>query len=191
VTLGVVLSAAATIAQHTATTAGSAQQKIASAVSAAPASITAKATIMDWPANEGAHAMVLRQGTNGWVCYPDDPHTKGNDPMCADEPWQKWMDAYMAQKPPQIARIGNAYMIAPGGAWSSNADPFATGEKPDNQWGFDGPHLMIVVPNLELLKGLPTDRTSGAPFVMWAGTPYAHVMVPLTPQASGAVQTKR
>jgi hypothetical protein len=158
-------------------------------MSAAPPAVASKATIMDWPAKEGAHAMVLRQGSNGWVCYPDYADTKGNDPMCLDEAWQKWMDAYMAQKPPQVSRVGFSYMVAPGGAWSSNTDPFATAEKPGNEWGFDGPHLMIVVPNTDALKGLPTDRKSGGPFVMYAGTPYAHVMVPLTSNNPPALKT--
>lgn len=164
-----------------------AARRIANAMSAAPAAVASKATIMDWPAKEGAHASVLRQGSNGWVCYPDFPDTKGNDPMCLDEAWQKWMDAYMMQRPPEVSRVGLSYMVAPGGAWSSNTDPFATGEKPDNQWGFDGPHLMIVVPDTGALKGLPADRKSGGPFVMYAGTPYAHIMVPLnsnTPPSS-------
>src|SRR5712691_9102676 len=91
------------------------EQKIKNAMAAAPASISAKATIMDWPASEGAKPAVLRPGSKGWVCYPDFPGTKGNDPMCLDDSWQAWMDAYMAKKPPQIAHAGVGYMIAPGG----------------------------------------------------------------------------
>ena len=166
------------------------ERKIANAMSAAPPAVASRATIMDWPAKEGAHPTVLRQGTNGWVCYPDFPDTTGNDPMCLDDAWQKWMDAYMAQKPPQVPHVGLSYMIAPGGAWASNTDPFGTVEKPDNQWGFDGPHLMIVVPNIDALKGLPIDRKSGGPFVMYAGTPYAHIMVPTTTPSTAATKPK-
>ena len=54
--------------------------KIQNAQSAAPSDISGKATIMDWPAAEGARPVQLRAGTNGWVCYPDMPTTKGNDP---------------------------------------------------------------------------------------------------------------
>jgi hypothetical protein len=46
-------------------------QKIANALSAAPASISAKAAILDWPAKEGAAPETLRAGTNGWTCFPD------------------------------------------------------------------------------------------------------------------------
>ena len=192
VVLGIGLtSSIAVMGQQKAADATSAtQRKIANAMSAAPAAISSRATIMDWPAKDGAQPSVLRRGTNGWTCYPDYPDTKGNDPMCLDDSWQKWMDAYMMQKTPQVTHVGVSYMTAPGGAWGSNSDPFATAEKPDNQWGFDGPHVMIVVPNPDALKGLPTDRTSGGPFVMFAGTPYAHIMVPMTSASGVAAKPK-
>src|SRR5437667_9114839 len=60
-------------------------QKIADAMKAAPRSISAKATIMDWPATEGAKMVTLRAGTNGWTCLPDFPATRGDDPMCVDD----------------------------------------------------------------------------------------------------------
>jgi hypothetical protein len=37
---------------------------------------------------------------------------------------------------------------------------------------------MIIAPP-ELLEAFPTDPNSGGPYVMWAGTPYAHLMVPV------------
>ena len=38
---------------------------IKSAMTAAPGSISAKATVMDW------NFKILRQGNNGWTCLPD------------------------------------------------------------------------------------------------------------------------
>lgn len=64
-----------------------AEEKIANAMTAAPASIAGKATILDWPAKEGDKPAVLRAGTNGWSCLPDMPDTEGNDPACLDQPW--------------------------------------------------------------------------------------------------------
>ena len=162
-------------------------QKIKNAMAAGPASISSKATILDWPASEGAKPAVLRQGSNGWACYPDFPGTKGNDPMCLDDSWQAWMDGYMAKQPPKITHAGVGYMMAPGGAWGSNTDPYAEKETPDNDWGYDPPHVMMVVANADALKGLPTDRKSGGPWVMWSGTPYAHIMAPVTSMKAPAV----
>jgi hypothetical protein len=155
-------------------------QKIANAVQAGPSSVSARATVLDWPAKEGAAPEVLRAGTNGWTCFPDWPVSKGNDPLCVDETWVKWFEAYMAQKPPVVTKVGIGYMIAPGGGWASNTDPFAMKETMDNHWGHHQPHLMIVVPDAKSLAGISTDPKNGGPYVMFAGTPYAHIMAPIT-----------
>ena len=179
VLLGGALVISPAAAAQRATHAMSPTEKIANAMSAAPRALASQATIMDWPASDSVPPPVLRQGTNGWVCYPDIPATEGNDPMCLDKSWQAWVEAYVTHKPPQLSSIGVSYMIAPGYGTGSNTDPYAAGPTADNQWGHDAPHLMIVVPDLAALQGLPTTRQDGAPFVMWTGTPYAHIMVPL------------
>ena len=158
-----------------------AASKIADATKAAPSSISAQATIMDWPATEGGAMTTLRKGTNGWTCLPDFPATEGDDPMCVDDQWMNWMQALMSKKPPQTKRAGFGYMIAPGGGYGSNTDPFATKKTPDNDWGYDPPHIMLLVPDTKALEGLPTKRQGGGPWVMWTGTPYVHVMVPIAP----------
>lgn len=155
-------------------------QKIANATSAAPASISAKATILDWPAKEGDQPAVLRTGSNGWSCLPDMPDTEGSDPMCLDQTWMKWIEAYMAKTTPQIASVGIGYMIAPGGGHGSNTDPYAMAASPSNQWGHHPPHVMILVPDLKTLDTLSTDPNNGGPYVMYKGTPYAHIMAPTT-----------
>lgn len=156
--------------------------KIQNAQSAAPSDISGRATVMDWPAAEGAQPVQLRAGTNGWVCYPDMPTTKGNDPMCLDAAWQKWAEALMSKTPPEVSSAGVAYMMAPGGGWGSNTDPYATKDTPDNEWGHDPPHIMLLVPDAAVLQGIPKHRpANGGPWVMWSGTPYVHVMVPVAP----------
>jgi hypothetical protein len=154
-------------------------QKIANAMTAAPRSISANATIMDWPASEGAQMTTLRTGTNGWTCLPDFPATKGNDPMCVDAQWMSFMDAMMSKSNPTITGTGVGYMIAPGGAYGSNTDPYAAAATSDNDWGYDPPHIMLLVVDRNTIKSIPTTRQSGGPWVMWSGTPYAHVMIPV------------
>lgn len=155
-----------------------AAEKIANAMSAAPAAIAEHATIMDWPTSREGKPVVIREGHNGWVCFPTPPNVPGNVPMCNDDAWMKWGEAYDAKKDPPPATFGLSYMIAPGGGSGSNTDPFAEKETPDNEWGHDGPHLMMLLP-AEAMKGLPTKRTNAGAYVMWAGTPYAHVMIPV------------
>jgi hypothetical protein len=165
------------------------EQKIASAMSAAPASISAKATILDWPAKEGDPLAVLRAG-NSWNWLPDMPEAQGSDPMCADQAWMKWFEAYTAHKAPQVPSVGVGYMIAPGGGWASNTDPYAMKAAAGNQWALHPPHLMILVPDLKSLEGMSTDPKNGGPYVMYAGTPYAHVMAPIAGSAMGPQAAK-
>ena len=71
------------------------------------------------------------------------------------------------------------YMLE-GGTDASNTDPYATAPTADNKWVKTGPHIMVVG-SADVIKGHPSgakpDTTN--PYVMWAGTPYAHLMVPV------------
>lgn len=155
------------------------QAKIRSAMSSAPPSIADQAIIMDWPAEPGGEMSMLREGTNGWTCLPDMPDTPGNDPMCLDQPWLEWADAWMNKKETNITQMGFGYMLQ-GGTPESNTDPYAEGPTPDNEWMTEGvPHLMILVPDEKMLEGLPTDPGNGGPWVMWHDTPYVHIMAPM------------
>jgi hypothetical protein len=155
------------------------EQKIANAVSAGPTAISGEATVLDWPARDGENPVVLRKGTNGWTCLPDMPTTEGSDPMCLDDVWMNWVEAYSTKTTPQITKVGIGYMIAPGGSHGSNTDPYATSPKPDNHWAHHPPHIMIALPDAQSLEGLSTDPRNGGPYVMFKGTPYAHIMAPI------------
>ena len=151
---------------------------IADAMSAAPASIAENATIVAYP--DGPELNVLREGTNGWLCVASPPHTLAaglQEPNCIDEVWQGWLDAFMAGEVPEIDRIGISYMLA-GDAGAGNVDPFATGPEDDPTWHVGGPHIMILMPDHDY-AGIPTDHEYGGPYVMWADTPYAHIMIPV------------
>lgn len=156
------------------------EQKIASAMAAAPAEISAKATVMDWPAKAGAEMELIRQGSNGWVCLPSQPPSKyiRNDAMCVDKPWQTWMAAMMSAKKPNIKAVGYGYMLSNDTEESNSAfgdpEPSKT-----NQWHHVGPHVMVLYPNTKTANAISSDPHNGGPYVMYRGTPYAHVMVPL------------
>ena len=148
---------------------------IKSAESAAPSSISAKSTVMDW------NFKVVRKGSNGWVCLPDRSDTPGPDPdpWCINEPWLNFLKAYVKKEKPTYTGIGFAYMMM-GDTPVSNADPYETKPTTKEDWVTDlGPHLMILVPDHSKLKAISTDHLNGGPWVMWPDTPYAHIMVPL------------
>jgi hypothetical protein len=173
-------------------------QKIQNAMRAAPSSVSSKATIMDWPATPTGEPKELRKGTNGWVCYPNTPTTLGaadEDPMCLDGPWQSWAKAWLSKTPPPpMTGVGVAYMLK-GDKGVSNTDPFAMTPTPDNQWIKSGPHIMVLPSDAKMLETYPTDPANGGPFVMWKGTPYAHLMVPVAagtgPAATKPAMTKK
>lgn len=150
--------------------------KIASAVAAAPAEISSQATVMDMDIS--GKMTELRAGTNGWLCAPDASVTPGPDPMCADKAAQEWLTAYFAKQPPKPSGMGIAYMLA-GGSDASNTDPYATQPAPGDEWISSGPHIMVLPADPAQLAAFPTDPKNGGPFVMWKGTPYAHLMVPV------------
>jgi len=160
----------------TALPAQAADALIQNALRAAPPALAREATVVD-----GSHA-VLRRGSNAWTCMPDDPAVLGDAPMCLDAPWFELLEAWMNKRAPKIERVGVGYMLQ-GDFPVSNLDPYATGPTPDNQWVADGPpHVMMVFPDPRTLDGLPTDPASGGPWVMWKGTPYAHLMIPTAPR---------
>jgi hypothetical protein len=167
-------------------------QRIANAMSGGPAEITKGATIMEWPADmgmSGGKPKQLRAGTNGWVCYPSTPvESKGaEDPMCLDKAWQDWADAYMSKTPPKAGMSGIAYMLK-GDKGASNTDPAATGPTATNQWVVSPAHVMVLMPDAKLLDGYSTDPKNGGPWVMWKGTPYAHLMVPVAPAKAATMK---
>lgn len=145
---------------------------IEEALSAAPADIAENAAVMDWDGN------TLREGTNGYTCFPTPPTLAGTSPMCLDEPWMGWAEAWQGETEPQIERTGVAYMLR-GDEGASNTDPYAMSPEEVDDWVVAGPHLMIVTPDPATLAGMNTDPDAGTPWVMWQGTPYAHVMVPV------------
>lgn len=150
--------------------------KIATATSAAPAAISAAAAVVDITAD--MKVVELRAGTNGWTCIVDDPASPNLNPMCLDGPWMAFMDALMKRAVPKVPAEGIAYMLQ-GGQDASNDDPFAGQPVAGAGWVETGPHLMILPTNPKSLDQMPNDPKSGGPFVMFRGTPYAHLMVPV------------
>jgi len=146
--------------------------KIARAQSAAPAGISAEATIMD---TDGS---ILKEGSNGWTCMPD---TMPGDhaPMCNDALWMEMMHAVMTKAPFETDSIGYSYMLQGDiGAGVSNSDPYHPDPKNAVDYVETGPHVMVIVPK-PMLEGMTDDPSTGGPYVMWKDTPYAHVMWPV------------
>jgi len=145
--------------------------KIARALSAGPPEVARSAKVVD--TDERGKMVVLLEGDNGFTCVPGNPKVIGEPPMCADAASMQWAADFKAHKPKPTNTVpGITYMLA-GATQHSDTDPFDTTSPPMQI----GPHWMIMWPFDPKASGLPvTHRETGA-FIMWAGSPYAHLHV--------------
>lgn len=170
------------LASHPALSAGNKTvpdaQKIRSALSAAPMSVSKDATVLDWPASPDAKPVTLRVGKSGWTCLPDNPGTPGQDPMCLDKQWMKWLNAHLNKTTPDIDGIGIAYMLQ-GGSDASNTAPYAAKPVHGDHWVMAKPHVMVIGPGKLDPEMFSSDPHSGEHWIMFGGTPFEHLMVPV------------
>jgi hypothetical protein len=154
------------------------QKLLHEALAAAPGHIAKDAAVM--AAGPDGKMMELKAGTNGWTCFPDDPNTPGKDPMCIDQEGMKWAQAWMshAAKPTNTAP-GLAYMLSGGSDISAN-DPWAKVDK-NTKFVTSPPHYMVLWPYDSKTTGFSDKPKKTGTWIMWAGTPYAHLMVNQVP----------
>jgi hypothetical protein len=147
------------------------QEKIERALAAGPASITGHATVAE-PDSEGG-LKILRQGTNDFTCMPGDPNRAGKPAMCADKVAMQWNSDFEQHKArPGTTVPGIVYMLA-GATQRSDSDPFDETSEPIPI----GPHWMIMWPFDPNASGLPTTHRPSGAYIMWAGTPWAHLHI--------------
>jgi len=153
------------------------EQLIASATKAAPPAVAKDAAVIDL--NADGTARTVRAGKNGYTCLADNPVTPGPDPMCADANAMEWVNAWVNHLQPPKGKLGIAYMLE-GGTDASNTDPYATAPAPNNHWVKTPPHIMVVG-TATMMQAYPrsADPDTTKPYVMWADTPYEHLMVPV------------
>jgi len=146
---------------------------IAQALSAAPGAVAKHATIIR--VDKDGSIRTLRSGNNGFTCM-----IMGTDKMCNDANSVEFIHAMMKHVPPPD-KVGISYMLA-GDQGASNTDPYATGKTADNHWIVTGPHIMVFGPPSKALGYTQAkDPDPTKPYMMWAGTPYEHAMIPIAP----------
>lgn len=145
---------------------------VAKVKTAAPEQIVSKASIIMMA--EGK-PRTLQTGSNGYTCLVAPDGT----PLCADENGMEWVKALGAKSDPPN-KVGFIYMLA-GDTGTSNHDPFQ--RESHQHWVQTGPHVMIVGPMVREMGGYArgadvADATQ--PYVMFPGTQYEHLMLPVT-----------
>ena len=156
------------------------KSQIAWALSAAPPSIAAGAAVVTM--SDDGKLQEVRKGRNGWTCIVHDPGTPMGHPLCLDKNGLEWMAATMSGHEPDPDKTGYSYMLKGGSTWSATD---ATAMKlPPGQKDFIRipPHIMIMNARIANSSGFPSGQTypdTHKPFVLYGGTPYAIVMIPL------------
>lgn len=149
-------------------------QLIKLARSAAPASVSKDATIMI-PGEDGKMVEAVK-GTNGFTCFPDIDGQKVPDPICGDAAAMQWADDLMGGAPKPTNTVpGIAYMAKGGWHWEKDGKILMKNE--DGAKTLTEPaHWMVFWP-VEKSSGLPTLPNAFGAYIMWEGTPYAHLMI--------------
>ena len=144
------------------------------ALSAAPAHIAKDATVMV-PGPEGK-LMEARKGTNGFTCIPDVDGMSEPDPMCADAASMQWVNDLMSGAPKPANTVpGVAYMAK--GGWHFEKDGKIVMNKEGAKAVKEPPHWMVFWPFDSKSSGIPDMPGPLGTYVMFDGSPYAHLMI--------------
>jgi hypothetical protein len=145
--------------------------KVTRALAAGPASITKDAKVID--RDEHGRETVLREGSGQFTCFPGHPGMIGDVPFCANRAAQQWEKDLADRKPqPTNSEPGIEYMLLGGSDWSGS-DPTASSGQPIKE----PPHWMILWPFDPKTTGLPITPQQTGSWIMYAGTPFAHLMI--------------
>ena len=148
------------------------EDKIESAMSAAPKRISKNATILDFDGT------VLREGTNKWTCKPGGLPGSKRYPICNDPVFVKWSETVWKGKPFSTDVVGYSYMLA-GGFAADVFDPHVKKSDAGSNSHHEGPHMMLIMPSHDLLADLSGDPKDDDIFVLFKNTDYEIVIIPL------------
>ncbi len=154
------------------------QKQIELAMSAAPARISKNAAIV-LPDKHGEPA-VVKNGTNGFTCVPDIDGQEIPSPMCADEAAMTFfLDMWSGKDRPTNRTAGVAYMAQGGWHWEKDGEvikSMAKGE-PGAKRVREPAHWMLIYPFTAEKSMLPVKPAIFGTWIMFEGTPFAHLMV--------------
>jgi hypothetical protein len=157
------------------------EQVIAAASAGGPDFISQNAAIA-WIDSAGAvHA--IRPGTNAFTCVIVRPDPFAGA-ICGDQNAAAWLVSMLHgdAHPPAMTGPGLAYM-AQGGVHYEDAQGNVLMEHELTKHAAgarrvqEPPHWMIIWPYDPATSGLPTKENGSGSYIMFAGTPWAHLMV--------------
>jgi len=144
------------------------------ALSAAPGHIAREAGIMIYGAD--GKLTETEKSANGFTCIPTVMNLPEPDPRCMDAAVYQWLTdlANNAPKPTNTVP-GIAYMAHGGSHFDKGGKVVMSGE--GAKVVKEPPHWMVMWPFEAASTELPTSTSPSGVYIMFEGTPYAHLMV--------------
>jgi hypothetical protein len=145
---------------------------IKAAEEGAPARISEKAAVAR--IEPKGQVTMVRPGSNGFTCalFPDESHA----PFCGDQRAFRWFVAAMSQQPKPPTTGGVAYMAKGGVHYETPKGEIVMTPSSTTKSVKEPPHWMLLTPMDPAATGIPTRPNAGGTYIMYAGTPYAHLM---------------
>lgn len=152
------------------------KEQTALALSAAPAHIAKDAGVMVYGAD--GQLTEVKPSRNGFTCIPTVMNLPDSDPdpMCMDGAVHQWMTDLIKNAPkPSNTVPGIAYMARGGVHYEKDGQVVM---QPDGAHVVkEPPHWMLMWPFTAAETKLPTVPNPSGVYIMFDGTPYAHLMV--------------
>jgi hypothetical protein len=150
------------------------KDQTALALSAAPARISKDAGVMIYGAD--GKLTEAKKGTNGFTCLPTVMNLPVPDPICMDAASNQWMTDVMNNAPKPTNTVpGIAYMARGGSHFEKNGKVVMAGE--GAKVVKEPPHWMVMWPFDPAASQLPTVPNPSGVYIMFEGSPYAHLMI--------------
>jgi len=150
------------------------KDQTALALSAAPSRISKDAGVMIYGAD--GKLTEAKKGTNGFTCLPTVMNLPVPDPICMDAASNQWMTDVMNNAPKPTNTVpGIAYMARGGSHLEKNGKVVMAGE--GAKVVKEPPHWMVMWPFDPAASQLPTVPNPSGVYIMFEGSPYAHLMI--------------
>jgi hypothetical protein len=177
----------ASFAFPSAVRAQSAERQVAAAVLPLPEPMRAGATVLGY--GDAKRLIELKKGTNGMICLADDPDIPAFHVACYHQSLEPFMARGRSLRASGISgdqvdtvrfreiTQGTLKMPAgPAALWSMSGPP-GSWDSTSNEVKGGRPLYVIYIPGAtEQSTGLPARPAPGIPWVMFPGTPKAHIM---------------
>lgn len=151
-------------------------EQIELARSAAPPSISKNAAIMIL--DKDLKYKEVRNGSNGFTCYSDLDKIDVPVPSCMDAAAVQWWNDFVGQKPQPTNTVpGIAYMAKGALRFEKDGKIFISWNEPGTKRRKEPPHWLILWPFDHKSTKIPTYPGTFGTFIMYAGTPYSHLMI--------------